>query len=252
MRTHRLTLSLVFCLTLVACDGAATAPADGGVPDDASAASFDTPAIADTIVDAPGASSAPFRDPALATNGVRGAGGGAGSLDVYSIDYGSHLVLGWSGRRVHDGPGADLVVFENPFAFGEASVFMDPAIVEVSVDGEDWIAFPHDYRAPDETAYSSRAADWPGFAGVTPVLLNADTRPVDPFDHAAAGGDAFDLATLPDEGLGARVRAEGFAFVRIRPAPDRDNPDTGARYPRDPVANGPDIDGVIARYLAAP
>ncbi|MCA9610104.1 MAG: LIC_13355 family lipoprotein [Myxococcales bacterium] len=232
MRADRLALCFFVSSTLGACDGAAF-----------------TPTAADTIVEATGASDAPFHDPSRALDGVQGAGHGAGSLDVYSIDYGTHLVLGWAGRRVVDGPGAELVVFENPFTFGDGRTFMDPTIVEVSIDGASWVAFPHDYLAQDETLYSSDADDWVGFAGVTPVLLHDETNPVDPFDAAAAGGDAFDIATLPTEGLGGRVREEGFAFVRLSAAADHVNPDTGDRYPRDPVANGPDIDGVIARHL---
>lgn len=232
MQTDRLALSFAVSLTLAACDGAAYQPTSP-----------------DTVVEAPGASAALFHDPALALDGVQGAGRGAGSLDVFSIDYGDHLVLGWSGRRVHDGPGVDLVVYENPFIFDGGRVFMDPAIVEVSIDGEEWVAFPHDYLAQDEMLYSSDPADWSGFAGVTPVFLNDATNPVDPFDTALAGGDAFDIATLPDDALGARILEEGFAFLRLSPAPDHVNPDTGERYPRDPVANGPDIDGVVARYL---
>ncbi len=205
-------------------------------------------APADRVVDAPGAGDGPFRDPALATNGVRGGGLGAGSLDVYSIDYGSYLVLGWGGRRALNGPGEDLAVFENPFEHGDGATFMDPAIVEVSLDGQDWVALPHDLVAEDEARFSTRATDWRGFAGVTPVSLHAETNPVDPFD-GTAGGDRFDLDALPGEGLAGAIREGGFAFVRLSPAFDHDNPDTGAPFPRDPSANGPDIDGVIARWV---
>lgn len=229
--------------SLAGCDGVPMpGTGDAGPP---------TVARADTVVDAPGAGAGPFRDPSRAIDGVRGGGLGAGSLDVYSIDYGTHLVLSWGGRRVLDGPGVDLVVFENPFHYGDGLTFMDPAIVEVSVDGEAWVALPHEYAADDPSVYSARGADWRGFAGVTPVTLHEEHHPVDPFDVSAAGGDGFDLATLPDEGEAGRIRREGAALVRIRAAHDHVDPRTGARYPRDPVANGPDIDGVYARYVSA-
>lgn len=204
---------------------------------------------ADLVVDAPSAETGGFRDPEAAVDGVRGAGEGAGSLNVYSIFYGEHLVLGWAGARVVDGPGSDLVVFENPFRFGDGLTFMDPIVVEVSTDGETWVAFPHDYVAADDGAYSARAEDWVGFAGVTPVLLHAEDNPVDPFDPFLAGGDHFDIASLPESGEGARVRADGFAFVRLGAAADHVDPDTGELFLRDITSNGPDVDGVFARHV---
>lgn len=206
------------------------------------------PAFADEVVEAPGARDSMFGDPALATNGVRGAGAAQGSLDVFSLRAGEHLVLGWSGRRVTDGPGADLVVFENAFRFGEDGTFMDPMVVEVSLDGSEWVAFEHDYRAPDERAYSHRREDWVGFAGLTPVYLHVEQNVMDPFDPAA-GGDAFDLAALDGGALAETIRAEGFRYLRLSPASDHDNPDTGEPFVRDPLSDGPDVDGVHARYL---
>lgn len=208
---------------------------------------------ADLVVSAPGANDGPFGDPAAATNGVRGGGSGGGSLDVYSIGLtpGEELVLAFSRARFVDGPGEDLAVFENPFAFGDGLTFMDQVVVEVSADGERWATFPHDYVSDNESVYSPLADDWVGFAGVTPVLLHADTNPVDPFDREAAGGDGFDLADLPDGPATEDIREDGARFVRLTPASLRDNPDTGAPFVRDPTSNGPDIDGVIARYLVA-
>jgi hypothetical protein len=207
---------------------------------------------ADVVVDALAAAPA---QAALAVNGVRGAGPGAGGTDVLSLGYDpdrdASVTLRWSGRRVTNGPGPDFVVFENAFAIGSGGgVFMDPAIVELSRDGVRWVPFPHDYLAPDETVYSDDPADWRGFAGLRPVLLHEEHNPVDPFDSAAAGGDPFDLDALPaDGGEADAIRAHGFVFLRLTTAPSRVNPDTGAPYVRDPVANGADIDGVYARYL---
>lgn len=220
---------------------------DGGGDGAASSAAV----LATEIVDAPGATGSGFGDPSRATNGVRGGGPTQGSLDVYSLDYAerSHLVLGWSGARVTDGPGADLVVFENAFRY-EGGHFMDPVIVSVSLDGETWVDLPHEYLADDPAIYSADPDDWIGFAGITPVLLHADTNAVDPFDRIAAGGDAFDLASLPeDDGEASLIRREGFRYLRLESAAARVNPATDARYPRDPTSGGADIDGVFARYL---
>lgn len=210
-------------------------------------------ALADEVVDAPGATGEAFGDPRHAIDGVRGGGALAGSTDVYSLDYATHphLVLGWSGRRVTNGPGADLVVFENPFRtmWDPDAYFMDPIVVAVSLDGARWVELPHRYLAPDAAVYSRRIEDWEGFAGVTPVLVNDDVSAIGWFDPRA-GGDAFDLDELPTEGDAAEIRAQGFRYVRLTSAALVTNPDTGAVYPHDPLANGADVDGVAARHFA--
>lgn len=200
------------------------------------------------IGSAPSAGDGPFKDPVAAVNGVQGGGDQAGSQDVYSIslDPGDHLVLCFDGHAL-DGPGADLVVFENPFDSG-AMRFMDPTIVEVSPDGDAWVAFPHDYTAPDETVYQPDPQYWQGFAGVTPVRLDEEGAATDPFDTAFAGGDVFDFASLPGV-VGDAVREVGARCVRLTGAAAVVNPDTGALYPKDPVSNGPDIDGVYGRRV---
>lgn len=208
------------------------------------------PFLADQLVAAPGATGEGVRDPLRAVNGVRGAGANAGSLDVYSLSPGAdaYVVLGFSGRVVTNGPGADLVVFENPFVIGSGpSRFMDPLVVEVSRDGERWVAFPHAFTGPDGARWSSNPAHWQGFAGITPVLLHDEDAPGDPFDPLAAGGDAFDLDTLPADPEGDAIRREGFLYVRLTSARQVINPETGAAFPHDPLSDGPDIDGVYAR-----
>lgn len=209
--------------------------------------------LADLVVDAPGADpTQTFGDPMRAIDGVRGGGFLAGSTDVYSLNYTDrpYLVLGWSGGRVPNGPGADLVVFENAFrtTWDPNAYFMDPLIVSVSLDGTRWVQLPHRYRAADPHAYSTAIEDWEGFAGVTPVLVNDETMPMSWFDPRA-GGDAFDLDELPLEGDAGAIRAQGFRFVRLTSAALETDPDTGSAYPTDPVSNGADIDGIAARAV---
>lgn len=212
--------------------------------------------FADEVREAPGATGSGYGDPTRAINGVRGGGTYAGSTDVYSLDYRErrHLVLGFSGRAITDGPGPDLVVFENGFQERERDAyFMDPVIVEVSADGEHWLAFPHDYLAEDETVYEPHPAAWEGFAGITPVTLHVERAPGDPF-AASAGGDAFDLAelggeTAAEQELAETLRREGVRYVRMTSAAVRVNPDTGVPYPRDAVSDGADIDGVAGRHF---
>ncbi|MCO4770478.1 MAG: LIC_13355 family lipoprotein [Deltaproteobacteria bacterium] len=206
---------------------------------------------ADEVVDAPGADfDAPFLNPARAVNGVRGLGDDAGGTDVFSLDWdsGSSLTLRWSDRRVLNGPGPDVVVFENPFRAG-SGVFMDLVVVEVSIDGVEWMAFPHDYVADDELEYSSDPQAWVGFAGRTPVRLHEEENPIDPLS-LEAGGDAFDLDAMPEDGgLGSALRSDGFTYLRLVTAPARTNPDTGEPFVGDVISNGADIDGVYARSL---
>ncbi|MCB9523865.1 MAG: LIC_13355 family lipoprotein [Myxococcales bacterium] len=206
--------------------------------------------LADAVVDAPGADpEADFGDPARAANGVRGAGDAGGSFDVYSIPAGEHLVLGWGGRALVDGPGPDLVVFENAFRSGGPEVFMELAVVELSPDGERWVAFPHAYLAEDPTVFVADPAAWVGFAGRTPVRLHAEDFAVDPFDPQA-GGDRFDLADLPAaDAVTAAILTDGARFVRLSAAADHLDPRTGEPFVTHPAHTGPDIDGVAARWL---
>jgi|GEM_PF-3424961 len=229
---------------------------DGPSPDAAIDAIADAPAVrlADTVVAAPGATGSGFGDATRAVNGVRGAGTGGGGFDVFSLGYdvghNDFITLAWSNGRLRNGAGPDLAVFENPFLTGEGT-FMDLIIVEVSIDGIEFRALAHHYAAADPTVYRNDASLWQGFAGRTPVRLNADTNPVDPFDNAAAGGDLFDLDSVEGtDAVAQAIRADGVSFVKLIAAPARVNPDTGALYPREPVSNGADLDGVYGRYVA--
>ena len=156
--------------------------------------------------------------PGIVLGGPQGKGASAGSLDVVSLGCGGSIVLGLGARVLIDGPGADLLVFENPFA-----TWIELGRVAVSDDGATWHAWPCD---PADTA-----GGYPGCAGVAPVLANAENG-VDPTDPSKAGGDAFDLADL---GL-KRAR-----FIRIT--------DTGTNACDAPTA-GFDLDAVALVHSA--
>lgn len=212
---------------------------------------------ADTIVAAPGDEGLvdSTQNAQNAVNGVRGCGRHCGGVDVFSLsaapDRGNYVVLGWSAHRVKNGPGADFVVFENAFASADEQwFFMDLVMVSVSADGVDWARFPCDYTAPDETVYVPDPEHWPGFAGRRPVLLHVEENPVNPFDPATAGGDAFDLDDLdPADPTAAQIRENGFRYIKLISAPSCINPDTGQPFVHDSLSNGADIDGVYARYV---
>lgn len=127
--------------------------------------------------------------PAIVLGPPQGQGTGGGSLDVVSLGVGGEITLEFD-RVVVDGPGADLVVFENPFWAGgdPKAVFAELGEVAVSENGTDWHIFPCETQDNEE-------ARWPGCAGWTPTLAY-DPLTTSQLDPALTGGDAFDLATL--------------------------------------------------------
>jgi len=206
--------------------------------------------FADTVVAAPGSDpELPFSDPALAANGARGAGCCAGSQDVYSLDNDgprTELILSWSGGKILEQDGDDLVVFENPFEIGDGNVFMDLVIVGVSANGTDFVDFPHEYLGEDPSVYQPDPELWQGFAGKTPTLLNEDDEdPIPPLDPEA-GGDRFDFVDLPDSPITTDIFTHGATHVRLRPAAGFSATSGQTPYPADSISNGPDIDAVYA------
>jgi hypothetical protein len=174
-----------------------------------------------------------------------------GSLSVMSIGKGGQITLEFTDNLIVDGPGPDLIIFENPFfctsvpltADDDYSVFAEPGIVEVSADGVDYRMFPYDSTALAQVTTvctdKSLLAQLIGLMGITPSFTGNWTQPDDPlvFDTSAPGGvsghggDAFDLATV---GL-ASAR-----FVRIT---DPSLP-IGIPGPSD----GLDLDAIVALH----
>lgn len=144
----------------------------------------------------------------------QGGGCCAGALDVASLGEGGWVVLGFDVEIV-DGEGPDFIVFENAFVpagAAEDAVYAEVGTVSVSEDGQTWTSFPC-----TETEYPfGQCAGW------RPVFANAADGSIDPFDPAAAGGDAYDLADIGVE----RAR-----FVRIE-----DRADVEGTFDLDAVA----------------
>jgi hypothetical protein len=149
-----------------------------------------------------------------------GAGSKEGSLDVVSLGLDGSIVLGFD-HGIADGPGADLIVFENVFFAGgdPDHPFVEPATVSVSDDLSSWTAWP---CAPEIAPYD-------GCAGTHPVFSNPDNE-ISPFDVQAAGGDAFDLASI---GI-SRAR-----YLRIQ---------SSSRVPGTSGTSGFDLDAVAVLH----
>ena len=132
----------------------------------------------------PGSGFGAERLPVVVLGPPQGHGVGRGSMDVLSLGRGGQIVLGFAPRQIVDGPGDDLIVFENAFWANDHpnSVFSEGGLVEVSDDGQTWHAFACE---PDISAQ--------GCAGFSPTLSFDPQAELSP---EVCGGDSFDLGDL--------------------------------------------------------
>lgn len=224
-----LTVSTSVALTsacLPGCGPADEGPPSAEVSQSGAAGEVDPARFAARVVSfspGPGAGFGQDRMPGVVLGPPQGAGDAQGSLDVVSLGRGGEIVLALD-RAVVDGPGADLVVFENPFykSGDPQAVWSEFGEVAVSDDGVTWVSFPCDKAAPAAT----RCAGW------RPVYASSASgvSPLDP----AAGGDPFDLA---DVGVSRAL------FVRVR--------DLGSG-PLAPPSTGFDLDAVVVLHAGDP
>ena len=185
-----------------------------------------------------------------------GAGGGifdptkalgppGGALDVHSLGIGGNLVLGFD-VTVTDGPGADLIVSENPFfSGGLGRTFAEVVFVEVSSNGVDFARVPTRYFGPNVSPGPFgvvHVGSHAGFGGTIPVNVSA----TDPQDVVLAGGDAVDLADLGGHPLVLAGRVDLGAITRVRlvDVVDGVSTDSRGRTVRDAGAGSADIDAV--------
>jgi hypothetical protein len=207
---------LALSLLATACGG----PVEG-LSEDLLACSPGTPdAFADRVVSfTPGVNAGFGQDgfPSIVLGPPHGEGASAGSLDVLSLGRQGSIVLEFTDIGVVDGPGVDLLVFENPFDY-PAGRYSERGIVAVSEDGVTWHEFP--------CATTNSAGGYPGCAGVQPVFSSPGNG-VSATNPAVSGGDGFDLATL---GV-PRAR-----FVRVRDAGNNPNASPSSGFDLDAVA----------------
>lgn len=116
--------------------------------------------------------------PAVVLGPPHGMGDTAGSLDVVSLGQGGTIVVAFDDVMAVDGPGPDLLVFENAF-----KGFTESGQVAASADGVTWFAWPCDPKT------------LLGCAGAHPVYA-APGNGISATDPAVAGGDGFDLAAI--------------------------------------------------------
>ncbi|PTL81353.1 cell surface protein [Vitiosangium sp. GDMCC 1.1324] len=217
MKTHATLALWRACLVLSLLAAGCGGPSD---PEDDSqqpvVCPSDSNPFADKVVSfTPGAFAGFGQDgyPDIVLGPPHGGGSGMGSLDVLSLGKRGEIVLELTDLGVVDGPGVDLLVFENPF-----SNFSETGFVAVSEDGQTWHEFP---CAPTDYAGGN-----PGCAGVKPVFSSPDNG-ISPTDPSVAGGDGFDLATL---GV-ARAR-----FIRIRDSGENSYGSTSGGFDLDAIA----------------
>jgi hypothetical protein len=163
---------------------------------------------------------------------------------VHSLGIGGNAVLGFD-VVLCDGPGADLIVTENPFYSGPpAHTFAEVAYVEVSSNGADFARVPSFYFGPlvQPGPYGViDPASYEGLAGAIPRGAGPD-----PQDLVGAGGDAIDLADLRDDPLVRRgaVDLQAIRFVRLVDVRSGIDADARRRPIFDPGGGSADIDGV--------
>ncbi|MFO0738844.1 MAG: hypothetical protein U0270_23295 [Labilithrix sp.] len=152
-----------------------------------------------------------------------GGGEEKGSTDVVSLGTGGEIVLSFEPNVLVDGPGVDLLVFENAFyANGADKPFAEIAEVSVSEDGVTWHTFP----------CTATEYPWGACAGWHTVSKE-DSSSLDP---EKVGGDPFDLH---DIGV---TRAK---FVRIV-----DKGGMACNPVNNPKTNGFDLDAIAALHVS--
>lgn len=188
--------------------------------------------------------------PQNALGAPSGGGLNAGGTHAHSLGAGGSLTLGFD-VILTDGPGADFVVFENPFLTGSgSSVFAEAIFVEVSSDGKQFARFPSSYYGPQRSGGAfavSQVNMFDGLAGVCPVLAGSSQHPkADPQDVVTGGGDAFDLADLKNHTLVLQgvVKLGAIQFVRLVDVIGGKDMDSRGKVIQDPTAGSADVDAV--------
>ena len=161
----------------------------------------ESPYASELIAFAPGADAGFGQDkmPDIVLGPPAGNGQGSGALDVVSLGVGGTIIVGFGDRTLMDGPGPDLVVWENAFAIqgNPDTPYAELGEVSVSSDGETWHTFSCDVTVSD--GFDQGCAGWRIREDFAPCALL-------PLDPTLTGGDTFDFADLG---------VDAIRFVRI-------------------------------------
>ncbi len=200
-----------------------------------------------------------FATQVLGSNTNGNAGGGVfnpsnalgapnGPTSVHSLGIAGDLTLGFA-LPITNGPGADLIVGENPFRLqtGGWDTFAEMMFVEVSSDGVHFVRFPSRYFGlpVQPGAFGTvQVGTYSNLAGQTPVL--ATSPAVDAQDVVDAGGDAFDLDDLAAEPmvLLGLVDLQAIAQVRLVDVVSGQSTDSRGVPVFDPGSGSADVDHV--------
>ncbi len=127
-----------------------------------------------------------------------GGGSDRGSTDVVSLGVGGSIVVSFAPAAIVDGPGADFIVFENPFyvAGNADDVYAEPGEVSVSDDGVTWHVFPCTPTPDPQSPHGTGVAPPYGQCAGWHVVWSNPANGISPVDPSLAGGDAFDLADI--------------------------------------------------------
>lgn len=142
--------------------------------------------------------------------------------EICSLGLGGSITIGLRSNIIVDGNGTDLTIFENAFFFNGGRVFAEPARIELSRDGLEWIPIPYD------------SVTLVGLAGLSPTL---DPMASDP---SLCGGTQVDLAW---------VGIDSVRWIRLTDVTRLILDNSKSPY-YDPTLSGFDLDVVIAWHTA--
>ncbi|HQH12976.1 MAG TPA: hypothetical protein PLS31_11175 [Candidatus Sumerlaeota bacterium] len=173
-----------------------------------------------------------------------------GSEDVLNIGVGGSVIVEFIENVIYDGEGVDFVIFENPFYIGGDfdRVYLEPAYVFVSSDGDNFTSFPVNYlpQNPPLSTGDDNPDHYIGFAGIRPVFSNPENG-INPLDPSVSGGDAFDLSDIKDDAAKKGIDLQNIRFIKIQDVRRRVDVDTdGDVIPgtTNPLVNGFDLDAI--------
>jgi len=181
-----------------------------------------------------------------------------GSVHVLNLGVGGSVTVEFTDNAIYDGPGKDFVIFENPFYIGGdfSRVYLEPGIVFVSSDGDDYTSFPVNYipPVPPLPPGDDSPDHYMNFAGIRPVFSNPSNG-IDPLNPAVSGGDAFDLADIRDDAERRGIDLQNIRFIRIqdvRRGVDTDKDGDIIPGTTNPLVNGFDLDAIAAIHSKEP